>query len=102
VTNTATYEDGNMVSHQTPTISYTFEYYKDQKVQPGDYLQASSLLAYGISIYPQKNLVKGSSDGQGNISNFTYEFNDDGLITKVIATNGASTFTLTYRYECDQ
>jgi hypothetical protein len=100
--NTATYEDGNMVSHQTPTATFTFEYYKDQEVQPGDYFQVASFLSHGISIYPQKNLMKGALDGRGSISNFTYEFNDDGLITKCIASNGASTFTLTYRYECDQ
>lgn len=99
VTTTATYSNGNPLSLVTNGNSSVLDFYTDKKVQKGDYLEVASLLQYGISIYPHKNLVKMIASG-GGATNFAYEFNADGLITKVTATSGTQVSILLYTYEC--
>jgi hypothetical protein len=101
---TATYVNGNMVNLQTAGTSLTFEYFTDKLVQPGDYLEIANLIQYGATIYPHKNLVKSAISNGGAITNFNYEFNTDGQITKLIATSsgsGSSVNTLSYQYQCN-
>jgi hypothetical protein len=100
VTNTATYVNGNMVSLQFSGDHTDLEYYTDKKVQQGDLLELSTVLIYGVSIYPHKNLVKSISSG-GSIANYSYEFNADGQITKATATGGTQVSTFTYQYQCN-
>lgn len=100
-TSVATYSNGNMVGLQNASSNTTLEYFTDKKVQPGDYLELVSLIQYGVSVYPHKNLVKALDSGSGSITNFNYEFNADGNITKVTATGGSSSTTLTYQYQCN-
>ncbi len=100
-TTTATYSNGNMVGLQSSSSNTTLEYFTDKKVQPGDYLELAMLIQYGVSVYPHKNLLKTIDSGTGSITNFNYEFDAEGNITKVIATAGSSTTTLTYQYQCN-
>jgi len=100
-TTVATSSNGNMVGLQSPSNNTTLEYFTDKKVQPGDYLEIATLIQFGVSVYPHKNLVKTIDSGSGNFTNFNYEFDADGRITKVIATGGSSTTTLTYHYQCN-
>jgi hypothetical protein len=96
-----TYDNnGNVVRFESPSGIETMEYYTHEKVQPGDWLEALSLMVYGISVYPHKNLVKSYNNGTA-IGNFSYEKNDDGLITKCTTTGGPAVSTMTYEYECD-
>jgi hypothetical protein len=97
----ATYSNGNMVSLQSASSTVTFEYYTDKKIQPGDFLDVTSLVQYGVRVYPQKNLIKTIDYGGGNISNFSYEMNSDGLISKATGTTASDVTTLTYQYKCD-
>jgi hypothetical protein len=99
-TSVATYVNGNMVSLQSPSGISTLEYFTDKKVQPGDYLELSSFIEYGVSVYPHKNLVKTIANGS-SILNFNYEFNADGTISKVTATSGTTVSTVTYQYQCN-
>lgn len=94
------YNNGNMVSLQSPNGNITLEYYTNEKVQPGDYLEVSTLIQYGMTIYPHKNLVKTLATGS-TIFNFNYEKNSDGYITKITATSGTSVSTVTYQYACN-
>jgi hypothetical protein len=98
-TTTATYSNGNPVALVTSGSTSVLEFYTDKKVQKGDYLEIASLIQHGISIYPHKNLVKTIAGG-GTATNFAYEFNSDGLITKVTATSGTQVSILLYTYEC--
>lgn len=100
-TTVATYSNGNMVGLQNASSNSTLEYFTDKKVQPGDYLELISLIQYGVSVYPHKNLVKTIDGGSGSITNFNYEFDAEGNITKVTATGGSSSTTLTYQYQCN-
>ena len=99
-TSVATYQNGNMMSLQTGNGTATLEYFTDKKVQPGDYLELASLIQYGVSVYPHKNLVKTIAEGS-TILNFNYEFNADGTISKVTATSGGTVSSLTYQYQCN-
>jgi hypothetical protein len=92
--------NGNLLSLSSATASTIFEYYLDKKVQQGDYLDFSLVLQFGAGIYPHKNLIKTISTG-ATITNFTYEFNSDGLISKVAINNGSTIQTVTYQYKCD-
>jgi hypothetical protein len=100
-TTVAASSNGNMVGIQSSSSNTTLEYFTDKKVQPGDYLEIATLIQYGVSIYPHKNLVKTIDGGSGNITNFNYEFDADGRITKLIGTGGSSSTTLTYQYQCN-
>jgi hypothetical protein len=100
-TTTTTYVNGNMVSLHSPSGTTTLEYFTDKKVQPGDYLELAALIQYGMSVYPHKNLLKTIASGASSITNFNYEMNPDGTISKVTATSGSSVSTLTYQYQCN-
>jgi hypothetical protein len=100
-TATTNYLNGNMIGYTYGSYTVNYEYYTDRNVQAGDYLEVLSLLDYGISIYPHKNLIKGIEEPAGGITNYAYEFNDDGLITKVTSTNGTSSGFVTYQYQCE-
>lgn len=100
ITNVATYSNGNMTSLQSTSSVATLEYFTDKNVQPGDYLEISSLVQYGVTIYPHKKLLKTISSGS-SITNFNYEMNPDGMISKVTATSASSVSTLTYQYQCN-
>ncbi|HLG40932.1 MAG TPA: hypothetical protein VI461_14730, partial [Chitinophagaceae bacterium] len=100
-TSTATYLNGSMVSLQSPSGTATLEYFTDKKVQPGDYLELAAMIQYGMSVYPHKNLVKTIANGASSITNFNYDMNPDGTISKVTATSGSSVSTLTYQYQCN-
>jgi hypothetical protein len=98
---TATYLNGNMVNLQTTGVSSSVAYFTDKKVQPGDYLEISNLIQFGLTVFPHKNLVKSVDSGGGSITNFNYEFDADGQITKLTATSGSSVSNLTYQYQCN-
>ena len=91
---------GNLVGIQTSSDNLTLEYFSDKPSQPGDYLEVISLISYGVSLYPHKNLLKSVNSG-GSITNFNYETNADGLVTKFTATSGSSIETLAYQYQCN-
>lgn len=99
-TATFTTTNGNVTKAVTTSITVDFEYFTDKAVQRGDYLELSSLLQYGVNIYPHKNLIKSLNQG-ASITNFNYEMNDDGLIEKVTTTSGSSTGSITYQYTCN-
>lgn len=99
-TSVATYNNGNMVSLSNTTSVTTLEYFTDKKVQQGDYLEVASLIQYGVSVYPHKNLLKTIASA-GTILNFNYEFNPDGTISRVTATTGGTVATLSYQYQCN-
>lgn len=99
-TSVTTYVNGNMVSLQSPSNTTTLEYFTDKKVQQGDFLDLSSFIQYGVSVYPHKNLVKTIATAS-SILNFNYDFNSDGTISKVTATSGSSVTTISYQYQCN-
>jgi hypothetical protein len=98
-TTTFTYQNGNPVTLSSGNASSILDFYTDKKLQKGDYLEVASLIQYGISIYPHKNLVKMIASG-GSITNLVYEYNSDGLISKLTATSGNDITLLNYGYEC--
>jgi hypothetical protein len=93
--------DGNVVYFGNSGNSTSLEYYTNKSNQPGDYLEFNSLIDFGVSIYPRKNLIKKLDSGLGNFTDLSYEFDSDAKITKVIATSASSVFTYTYQYQCD-
>lgn len=99
MTTTFTYSNGNPVIMATGGSSTILEYFTDKKVQKGDYLEMASLVQNGVNIYPHKNMVKLVASG-GSIVNFAYEYNSDGLVSKVTITSGTDIALLTYTYEC--
>jgi hypothetical protein len=100
-TTIVTYDNnGNAVRFESPSGIETMEYYTHEKVQPGDWLEVLTLMAYGVTVYPHQNLVKSYNNGTVT-GNFSYEKNDDGLITKLTVTGGPAVTTMTYAYECD-
>jgi hypothetical protein len=98
---TVTTTNGNTTKVVQGATTVDFEYFTDKNVQRGDYLELAGLLQYGVNIYPHKNLIKALDIQGGDITNFNYEFGDDGLITKVTGTSGANTSTITYQYQCN-
>lgn len=99
-TSVATYNNGNMVSLVTGALVSVLEYYTDKNNQVGDYLEFAHTMTYGVSIYPNKNLVK--SIGSGNEqTQFVYDFDADGKITKAIISAGNNSTVLTYEYQCN-
>ena len=93
--------DGNVVYFGNSGSSTSLEYYTDKSNQPGDYLEFTTLMDFGVSIYPRKNLIKKLDSGSGNFTDLSYEFDSDGKITKVIANYGSGVNTTTYQYQCD-
>lgn len=93
--------NGNATQVSLPGANIKLEYHTDKNVQRGDWLEFSSLIEYGVNIYPHKNLLKTIDQGGGSITNYNYEFNSDGLISKVIGTSGSSSSSLTYQYACN-
>jgi hypothetical protein len=100
-TTVATYTNGNLVTLTSPSSTTTIEYFTDKNTQPGDYLELAYLINYGVGLFPHKNLLKTIDGGGGSVTNFNYEFDADGKITKVTATGGGSITTLTYQYTCN-
>lgn len=100
-TSVATNVNGNMTALTSPAGTSTLEYFTDKKNIPGDYLDVSSLIEYGLSVYPHKNLVKTIANGNSSILNFNYEFNPDGTISRVTATSGSTVSTVSYQYQCN-
>jgi hypothetical protein len=98
---TITTTSGNATVVQVAGTTINLEYHTDKNVQRGDYLEFAALVEYGVNIYPHKNLIKTVDTGGGSITNYNYEFNSDGLISKVIGTSGASSTTITYQYQCN-
>lgn len=97
---TVTTTNGNVTKVVTPSATVDLEYFTDKNVQRGDYLEFSSLLQYGVNIYPHKNLIKSLNQGT-SITNFNYEMNDEGLVEKITTTSGSSSGSLTYQYQCN-
>lgn len=98
---TCTSSNSNLLSILDPSgATTTFEYYTDEEIQPGDFLEILGLTEYGVSIYPHKNLTKTFAIGT-SIINFNYEKNSDGMITVGNATGGSGVSRITYQYECD-
>jgi hypothetical protein len=97
---THTYVDGNLISSTTPWGNTSAEYYTDKELQQGDYNEILYQTTYGISIGPNKNLVK-SMTLPGNNLNFNYEMDSQGLISKLTIINGGLASTVTYHYICD-
>jgi len=93
--------NGNVISFGNNGTSTSLEYYTDKSIQPGDYLEFTTWIYYGVSIYPRKNLIKKIDSGSGNFENVSYEFDADGKITKVIVNYGSGVNTYTYQYQCD-
>ncbi len=95
-----TNQNGNIVSIKSPFSTVNLEYFNNKSVQQGDYLDILSFISYSVSIYPHKNLVKSIVSGN-TITNYDYEFDSEGLITKVTATGSSGGGTLTYQYQCN-
>jgi|GEM_PF-2434979 len=95
-----TNQNGNIASIKTSFSTVNLEYFNNKAVQQGDYLEVLSLIAYGVSIYPHKNLVK-SIVSDNSITNYDYEFNSEGVITKITATGNSGVGTITYQYQCN-
>jgi hypothetical protein len=96
---TTTYSNGNPLVLKTGASNIILDYYTDKKLQKGDYLEMATLVQYGISLYPHKNLLKMIASGS-EVTNLTYEFNSDGLISKLTATSPTQANVLLYTYEC--
>jgi hypothetical protein len=96
-----TTSNGNLISFASPAGNSTFEYYTDLPVQQGDWLSLTTQLEYGVNVYPHKNLIKTLNSEGLFIFNFSYEMNDDGLISKLTTTYGNSVTTITYQYDCN-
>jgi hypothetical protein len=98
---TCTYDNSgnNVVRFESSVQTEILEYY-DEEVQPADWLETLTLITYGVSVYPHKNLIKSYNNGT-TIGNFSYVKNADGLITQTTTTTATSVSTITYQYECD-
>ncbi|HMG69242.1 MAG TPA: hypothetical protein VK588_16205 [Chitinophagaceae bacterium] len=94
------FTSGNLVGIQSTSDNLTLEYFSDKTAQQGDYLGIVSLINYGVNLYPHTNLVKSLNSGS-NLTNFDYEMNTDGLISKLTATSGSTVETITYQYNCN-
>ena len=101
VLTTVTTTNGNVVRLESASGTAILEYYANEEFQEGDYLHIVTLSLYGVPIYPHKNLIKTIDDGTGNIVNFSYEKNIDGLVTKVNVTSATSVSSYSYTYKCD-
>lgn len=97
---TFTTTNGNITKAVDGGTTVNFEYHTDKNVQRGDWLELSHLLTFGVGIFPHKNLIK-TVDLGGSITNYNYEFGNDGLISKVTTTSGTSTGSVTYQYQCN-
>jgi hypothetical protein len=80
----------------TNTFTTVYEYYLDKKNNS----KKSQVAQYFENA--NANLVKKATTNLGDITNYTYEFNSDGLETKRIATGGtpSQTFTSVYTWSC--
>ncbi len=87
-----------------------YEYYTDKPYQPGDILGWDKLMS-GVEIFHSKKLVKKyTSTYQDNttgtpipvteITNYSYEFDNDGKITSMTSSSGSNSQTYQYLYEC--
>lgn len=98
---TMTWSGGNMVELVTGSSTQTLEYYTDKPVQV-DFLWFSDFFSSGTPLFFNANLVKSMSDDFG-IYNFSYEFDEDGKIEKMIASHSvlADDVEISYSYDCE-
>lgn len=91
---------GNVTKVVAPAGPVNYEYYTDKDVQPGDYLRFQYETSYGVNFFPQKNLVSVTDFGGPDIYYYTYEFNENGLISTILYEYGIYDGKVTYEYEC--
>lgn len=100
ITYIITTTNGNTTKELGPTDTITYDYWTGKKIQ-GDYLEFFAVLEYGVNFYPHKNLFKSKDYGGGDLYNYSYEFDQDGLISTITSTHGSDTSTITYQYACN-
>lgn len=85
-----TYTDG------TNTFTTVYEYYLDKKNNSKKSQEAQ------IFENANANLVKKATTNSGDITNYSYEFNSDGIETKRITSSGTPSQTITgvYTWSC--
>jgi hypothetical protein len=97
-----TWSEGNMVLFTDGTDTTEVEYYTDQPVQAGDYLQMITSLSDGMPYINNKNLPKSIDNGYA-ITNFNYEYDQEGKITKFTLTESSvpDVLEISYQYTCE-
>lgn len=100
-TSTAAYEwkNDNMVKIVTGNLIIDQEFDLTRPSQIGEVLYLEDLLV-GAKIRNNKNLIK-SRVINGDITNYTYNFDDSGKIASVSEVTNNSTLTYAYTYLCN-
>ena len=93
------YAGGDMIRETLGVNVTNYSYYTDKPAADGDYNRISELSAYGVILQRSRHLVK--SDWSANYrEDFTYTFDQSGMITSCTRVAGNLTEKQVYEYDC--
>lgn len=97
---TYTWKNGNIASQESGNSVIGFEYYTDKPAVAGDWRKYSELIE-GYHFFDNKNCIKSVKSG-GEITSFTYDFDDAGKILKMtVIEPGNAQSSVEYEYACN-
>jgi hypothetical protein len=95
-----TWKDGNIASQESGGSVIEFEYYTDKPAVAGEWRKYGELVE-GNHLFANKNCTKSIKNG-GEVTSFTYEFDDAGKILKMTTTEpGNAVSSVQYEYSCN-
>lgn len=98
-----TVSNGDIIkeSYQNSTTAYDF--YLDKPYQKGDYFGFQSLIRYGMEGYRKNAHLVKSALASGNTipTQINYEFNSEGMISRILFSSPGNTDNISYSYECN-
>lgn len=100
-TSILTYSGGDLITITSGTSITTLTYYTDKAFQPGDYLYYTQMMQYGAMYITNQHMLKSYQNSGGTPSNFTYEYDNSGNVSKITLISGSTTESLDYTYNCN-
>jgi YD repeat-containing protein len=95
-----TWKDGNIASQESGGSVIEYEYYTDKPAVAGEWRKYGELVE-GNHLFANKNCTKSIKNG-GEVTSFTYEFDDAGKILKMTTTEpGNAVSSVQYEYSCN-
>lgn len=101
------FENGDLIKHYNKSDTTYFTYYLNEPFQIiGDGRTIDDLQNYGRVLVKTRHLVKSITDKEGEVMEYTYEFDDAHKITKLTATSSLGSlkprkYERYYYYRCD-
>lgn len=98
-TTTYSYSDGNVTVSTNKGKNTLYSHYTDKAFADGDLLKLLQILNTGALAVENKNLLKSVISPEGSVTDFTYQQDNMGKITR-LTLSGAANKNYSYTYDC--